>query len=150
MPRFNVQTGELERESVRDGYRHRAARVGDELGAKLIGGTVFELGDGQRICPYHYHHGVEEWAYVIAGAPIVRTPQGERTCRPGDVVCFPKGPTGAHTITGPGRVLMLSANRSPSIVVYPDSDKLGTRPEDAPQDHLNFRRADTVDYYHGE
>jgi uncharacterized cupin superfamily protein len=147
--RFNVQTGKLESESTRDGYRLRATRIGDKLGAKLIGGTVYELEQGQRICPYHYHHGVEEWVCVIAGAPLLRTPDGERTLRPQDVVCFPPGPDGAHTLTGPGRVLMLSANRSPSISVYPDSDKLGTRP-DRPEDRLNFIRKDAVDYYDGE
>jgi uncharacterized cupin superfamily protein len=150
LPRFNVQTGVLERESTRDGYRLRATRVGDKLGAKLIGGTVYELDDGQQMCPYHYHHGVEEWAYVIAGAPSVRTPQGERTLKAGDVVCFPQGPAGAHSLTGPGRILMLSANREPSISVYPDSDKLGTRPEESPEDALNFRRQDAVDYWEGE
>jgi uncharacterized cupin superfamily protein len=150
LPRFNVQTGELERESTRDGHLQRATRVGDKLGAKLIGGTVYELDDGEQMWPYHYHHGVEEWAYVIAGSPSVRTPHGERTLKAGDVVCFPQGPTGAHSLRGPGRILMLSANRDPSIAVYPDSDKLGTRPEDTPADNLNFRRKDAVDYWDRE
>jgi hypothetical protein len=44
---------------------------------------------------------------------------------------------------------MLSANRSPSIAVYPDSDKLGTRPGGG-DDRLDFRRADAVDYWDGE
>ena len=51
--------------------------------------------------------------------------------------------------SGPGRLLMLSANRAPSVVVYPDSDKLGTRPADE-SDRLNFRRADAVGYWDGE
>ena len=44
---------------------------------------------------------------------------------------------------GPGRVLMLSANRWPSISVYPDSDKVGPRPAawgTHDPDRLNFRR----------
>jgi hypothetical protein len=44
---------------------------------------------------------------------------------------------------------MLSANRSPSIAVYPDSDKVGTRPPDD-GDRLDFRRGDAVDYWEGE
>jgi hypothetical protein len=52
-------------------------------------------------------------------------------------------------VTGPGRVLILSANRVPSVSVYPDSDKLGTRPG-GDEDRLDFRRADAVDYWDGE
>ena len=44
---------------------------------------------------------------------------------------------------------MLSAGGPPSVSVYPDSDKLGTRPG-VDADRLNFRRADGVDYWEGE
>jgi hypothetical protein len=48
-------------------------------------------------------------------------------------------------------VLLLSANREPSISVYPDGDKIGTRPAGVEDpDRLNFRRADAVDYWEGE
>ena len=59
--------------------------------------------------PYHLHHGIEEWAIVIAGAPVIRTPAGERVLGRGDALCFPAGPDGAHQVSGPGTVLMLSA-----------------------------------------
>jgi uncharacterized cupin superfamily protein len=72
--------------------------------------------------------------------------------RAGDVVCFPGDASGAHTVRGPGRVLVFSANRWPAVVVYPDSDKIGARPtpmfEDP--DRLNFRRGDAVGYWEGE
>jgi uncharacterized cupin superfamily protein len=150
MKRFNVLTGDLDHQSARAGYRWRGARrLGDRLGAERIGAGVFDLDDGELTFPYHYHHGVEEWLYVIAGAPQVRTPGGERTLQAGDLLCFGAGPEGAHTVRGPGRVMILSANRVPSISVYPDSDKLGTRPGDG-SDRLDFRRADAVDYWDGE
>jgi uncharacterized cupin superfamily protein len=150
MRRFNVLTGDLDHQSVREGYRWRGARgVGERLGAERIGASVYELEDGELTFPYHFHYGVEEWLYVIAGAPKVRTPAGERTLRAGDLMCFPVGADGAHTVRGPGRVMILSANQSPSISAYPDSDKLGTRPGDE-GDRLNFRRADAVDYWEGE
>ena len=49
-------------------------------------------------------------------------------------------------------MLILSANRGPAVVVYPDSDKLGTRPtpELEDPDRLNFRRSDAVGYWEGE
>jgi len=89
---------------------------------------MFELEDGELTFPYHFHHGVEEWPYVIAGTPIVRMPAGERVLQPGDLICFPSGAAGAHTVRGPGRVMILSANHVPSISAYPDSGKIGTRP----------------------
>jgi hypothetical protein len=45
---------------------------------------------------------------------------------------------------------MFSANREPSISVYPDSDKVGTRPGEHRGDRLDFRRLDAVDYWEGE
>ncbi len=44
---------------------------------------------------------------------------------------------------------MLGARRAPSVVVYPDSDKLGTRPAHD-GDRLNFPRSAAVDYWDGE
>ncbi len=151
MERINLRASALEHESERPGSRWRATRVGDRMGATLIGGSVYELEDGEQTFPYHFHHGVEEWLLVISGEPTVRTPDNERRLRAGDMVCFPAGPEGAHAVRGPGRILLLSANREPSISVYPDSDKLGTRPgSGVPEDVLNFRRGDAVDYWEGE
>jgi uncharacterized cupin superfamily protein len=72
-----------------------------------------------------------------------------RAVGPGELIRFEAGPAGAHSVGGPGRVLIVSASHQPSISVYPDSDKLGTRPPDR-DDVLNFRRADAVDYWDGE
>jgi uncharacterized cupin superfamily protein len=151
---FNLIAATLEPDhQYRPGFHRVYARVGDAIGGERIGATLYELGDGERVCPYHYHHGVEEWLYVVSGTPTLRTPDGERTLRAGDVVCFPGDPSGAHDVRGPARVLIFSANRWPAVVVYPDSDKLGTRPADWGQhdgDRLNFRRGDAVDYWDGE
>jgi uncharacterized cupin superfamily protein len=149
MRRINLLVDDLDLEHERDGFTWRGLRAGGKLESERIGGTVYELPEGERICPYHYHHGVEEWLYVVAGGPTLRTPDGERTLHAGDVVCFPADDSGAHAVTGPGRVLILSANRTPSICVYPDSDKVGTRPG-TKGDSLNFRRQDAVDYWEGE
>jgi uncharacterized cupin superfamily protein len=147
---FNLATGELGRDHGDiDGWRARSQRIGKRLGAADIGGTVYELEDGQRVWPYHYHHGVEEWLLVIEGAPTLRGPDGERMLRPGDVVCFPSGEAGAHEVRGPGRFLLVSAAQPTSVSVYPDSGKVGTRPATG-DDRLDFRRADAVGYWDGE
>ena len=145
---FNVQSGPLQ-DVEAGGSRWRFARAGDAIGATRIGATVYELEEGARTFPYHFHYGVEEWLVVLDGTPAVRTPTGERVLRRGDAICFPSGPAGAHAVRGPGRFLILSANREPSISVYPDSDKIGVRPG-APDHTLNFRRRDAVDYWEGE
>lgn len=148
---FNLMEAELKDEERQEGWLMRSAAVGAILGAARIGGSVYELTEGQKSFPYHYHHGVEEWLLVIAGSPTLRTPEGERALAPGDLACFPSGAAGAHSLLGPGRVLILSANRSPSVVAYPDSDKVGTRMADfGDPDRLNFRRADAVGYWEGE
>ena len=140
--------GPTESEHGRAGYAWSASRVGGEL----MGGTVYDLPAGERTFPYHYHHGIEEWLVVVAGSPTLRTPEGEQRLREGDVVCFRAGPDGAHQITGPGRVLIVSNLVYPSVAVYPDSDKVGTRPSPDPDDpdRLNFPRGSAVDYWEGE
>lgn len=115
----------------------------------MMGGAVFDIEAGERSFPYHFHHGVEEWLYVISGEPVLRTPAGERALKPGDLVSFPSGSDGAHTVRGPGRILLLSAGTATAMSVYPDSDKLAPRPPEE-RDRLNFRRSDAVDYWEGE
>lgn len=154
MHRFNVLTGELPDQRDRLGHAWRGRRgLGEEPGLRSLGASVFDLPDGEWSFPYHYHHGVEEWLYVVAGAPLLRSPAGERVLASGDLVCFPTGPQGAHAVRGPGRIVMFSgaaASDAASISVYPDSDKLGARPPEGGPDRLDFRRGDAVDYWDGE
>ena len=141
----NIFTLEPSVEGSRDGYRHTSARIGAELGAEKIGGSVYDSPEGEASFPYHFHYGMEEWALVLDGTPMLRSPEGERQLVRGDVVCFRPGPDGAHRFRGPGRLLMLSANRLPESVEYPDSDKVGVWPLGK-----LFKLGDAVDYFDGE
>jgi hypothetical protein len=78
------------------GYEVPYARLGPLLGASALGMTVYELNEGNSICPYHYEYPDEEWLIVLEGTPSLRDPEGEHDLARGDVVCFPTGPTG-HT-----------------------------------------------------
>ncbi len=121
----------------------------------MLGATVYELPPGEKSFPYHYEYANEEWLLVVAGRPTLRTPEGEHELAPGDVVCFPEGPEGAHQVRNgtedPVRIVFLSTKRTPAVAVYPDSDKLdiwlagGNR-----KDSLLVRRDSAVDYWHGE
>src|SRR5690242_9494554 len=119
----NVFSIELDHSLDEAGFRHIVTPVGGKIGAERIGAAVYEAEAGLPIWPYHYHHGVEEWLYVLSGAPVLREPAGERTLTPGDLVCFPSGHLGAHTVKGPGRFVIFSSGTRPSMSVYPDSDK---------------------------
>jgi uncharacterized cupin superfamily protein len=151
---FNVFTARVEfDEDDPAGYRAGMNRFGTEVGATMLGGSVYELPPGQSICPYHYEYGNEEWLIVLDGPVILRHPEGEEELGRGDVVCFPVGPEGAHKVTNRGddtaRVLMVSTRFEPSVAIYPDSDKLGVWPGDM-RDHLLTRRSSAVDYWDGE
>jgi uncharacterized cupin superfamily protein len=152
--RFNLNTGKLEYdESDPDGFQAGMARFGASIGATMLGGSLYELPPGQSNCPYHYEYGNEEWLVVLEGKLTVRHPGGEEELEPGDVVCFPVGPDGAHRLTNrtaaPVRVLMLSTMIEPSVAVYPDSDKIGVWPGDK-EDNIMVRRESSVDYWDGE
>ena len=136
-----------------EGYRAGHNRFGPEIGASALGATVYELHEGQSICPYHYEYGCEEWAIVLRGRPTLRHPDGEDMLEPGDVVCFPEGPEGAHKLTNTAaetvRVMLLSDKPSLAAAVYPDSGKIGIFPP-GEEDKVMVRRESAVDYFDGE
>jgi uncharacterized cupin superfamily protein len=133
-------------EETPPGFAFSEVSASERTGNELIGASLYEFEPGNQLWPYHFHEGNEEWALVVSGAPILRTPQGERELRAGDVVGFPQGESGAHTFCNrgsePSRIVIFSTLRS-GYCTYPDSDKVtgGGRV---------FRRADSVGYWHGE
>jgi len=142
---LNMDPSDWTHGQMREGFRWRGATLGKLLPAQRIGGSLYDLGEGERTSPYHFHHGMEEWLIVLEGTPTLRAQGYERELRAGDVVCFPAGLEGAHQVRGPGMVLLLSANQSPEVVEYVDSGQVGARPPGK-----IFRAADEVDYWEGE
>jgi uncharacterized cupin superfamily protein len=154
MDRVNIYEPQLDYDDTDpEGYRAGMDRFGGRIGARRIGGSVYELPAGQSICPYHYELGDEEWLVVLAGRPTIRHPGGEDELEPGDTVCFPEGEPGAHKVTNRGdetvRVLMLSTKRDPAVAVYPDSDKIGVFAGQTSGGRF-FRGDETVDYWDRE
>ena len=84
-------------EGLPPGLLHRRSSIRPDLGGRQIGCTVYEVAPGERLWPYHAHWGNEEWAIVVAGTPTLRTVDGERELRAGDVVAFAEGEAGAHS-----------------------------------------------------
>jgi uncharacterized cupin superfamily protein len=101
------------------------ARLAAAAGAEHLGVSVVELAPGTLSSPYHLHHANEELLIVLSGTPELRTPDGLRELKPGEVVSFVRGPAGAHRLRNassePCRVLFLSEMNFPDIVSYPDT-----------------------------
>jgi uncharacterized cupin superfamily protein len=154
MRRFNIAAPPFAHDPEDpDGFRAGMFRFGPDAGAQKTGTSVYELPPGQAICPYHYEYGEEEWLLVLHGRPTLRTPDGTEQLAPWDILCFPEGPSGAHSVRNDTddvvRVLMYSTVSPTAVSVYPDSDKLGVWVGN-PDDKLLFRRATAIDYYDGE
>src|SRR5260221_11882971 len=102
----------------------RLERVG-----RGLGGSIWEFQPGQPEYVYHFHRGSDELLVVLRGEPTLRTKDGERTLREGDVVPLPRGPDAARAISNPGgsvvRILMPSANADPAVAEYPETGKIG-------------------------
>jgi uncharacterized cupin superfamily protein len=152
----NIYEPEYDEEREQPGFRARRARVGLEAGAERLGLSVWELPAGEAAYPYHHHLGEEELLVVLEGTPELRTPEGWRRLRAGEVVAFPRGEDGAHQIANRSeqtvRFLALSTHGDPDIVLYPDSGKLSAaerRPQGGGMREV-FRLADAVDYWDGE
>jgi uncharacterized cupin superfamily protein len=150
---FNLNAEEWPHVEERPGWRARGVSVAAQVGAELIGASMYELDPGNRLWPYHTHHANEEWLIVLGGRPTLRTQEGERELAEGDVVAFPRGKKGFHQLRNdtdaPIRVLMLSTLIRPDVVEYADSGKVGARSIDGER-ILMSRPGPLLDYWDGE
>lgn len=148
-----AQIDNLERRHVDDHsgyefYRRRLMGRGDSQRCLV---SVYDIPPGKSAYPYHYHLKDEEVFYIISGEGTLRTPQGERTVRAGELIFFPAGEGGAHKLTNTGTELLtyidFDAVNDLDVAVYPDSGKLGVWGKGINQ---VFRREDEVEYFDGE
>lgn len=115
--------------------------------------SIFDIPPGKSNYPYHYHTANEEIFYIISGKGLLKTPEGEKTVSPGEVIICPASDKGAHKLTNISETQTLTyldvdTNRFPEVVFYPDSDKIGIK---AGTEMKNLYMYDTdVDYYAGE
>jgi uncharacterized cupin superfamily protein len=153
MKRLNVNTARPEYDDADpEGYRAAQLKVAPLIGGSTMAGGLYVVPPGQANCPYHYESD-EEWLLVLEGRLTVRHPEGEDELGPGDLVCFPAGPDGAHKLTNNGdvdvRMLIVSTANLPAVAVYPDSDKIGVWTPGR-IDNIMVRRESGVGYYDRE
>jgi uncharacterized cupin superfamily protein len=138
-----------------EGFHAQRARLGYQLGTERVGLSLWLLPAGQAAYPYHFHLAEEEVLVLLEGDLALRTPDGWRRVRRGDVVRFPPGAAGAHQLLNDGeqdaRFLAVSTHGQPDVVLYPDEGKVGAaeRLPDGSGTKLYFKVADHVDYDEG-
>jgi uncharacterized cupin superfamily protein len=124
-------------------YVWKRARLGRAAGSEKLGASLFALAPGGATFPLHAHLHNEELLVVIAGTPTLRVVDApERVLRPGDVVAFVAGLSGAHQLRNdspePVSLLIVSTMVAPEINVFPDTNELWIRDyipgTDAPDD----------------
>ena len=113
---------------------------------------VYEIPPGKSAYPYHFHYKTEETFYIISGTGILRTPEGEREVRAGELIFFPAGKEGAHKLTNKSETENLvyidfDVAHDLDAAVYPDSGKIGVWGMGINQ---IFPQSADVDYYDGE
>ena len=75
---FNLFGDEWNETTDHEGFAFKDAWVGDRVGSRQLGGSLYEVAPGKKLWPYHVHHANEEWAIVVRGRPTLRTPEGEQ------------------------------------------------------------------------
>lgn len=86
-----------------------------------------EVEPGQFAYGYHYHEVNEEVFYIIRGHAVVRTPEGEKNLKEGDIIAFPANPEGAHVIRNGSATeklvyLDIGTRLMPEVVHFPDTN----------------------------
>lgn len=114
--------------------------------------SVYEIPPGKAAYPYHYHHKNEETFFILRGEGLLKTPEGERKVRAGDLLFFPANSNGAHKLTNLSEketlvYLDFDVVHDLDVAVYPETGKLGVWGKNI---NRLWRQQDAVDYYDGE
>ncbi len=148
----NVAELPTKHKNKHEGYEHIRRdfiRWGE---AEKTGVSIYEIPPKQSAYPYHYHHKNEEVFYIISGEGLLKTPEGERTVKAGDLLFFPANEKGAHKLTNASDTenliyLDVDVVHDLDVAVYPDSGKIGVWGKNV---NRIYRVEDDVDYYAGE
>lgn len=91
---------------------------------------IYEVPPGKSPYPYHYHLKDEETFYIVSGQGVLKTPQGEKPVRAGDLLFFPPNEQGAHKLTNASDTenlvyIDMDVIHDLDVCIYPDSGKIG-------------------------
>ena len=114
--------------------------------------SIYEIPPKKSAYPYHFHHKSEETFFIFSGEGVLKTPQGDRKVKAGDLLFFPTGPEGAHKLTNSSETETLcyidfDVVHDIDVCEYPDSGKIGIWGMDI---NRIYPKDSDVDYYEGE
>ena len=152
MKHSNIQDLPLKGHTEHEGYEYNKGDFIRRGEAGMTRVTLYEILPGKSAYPYHYHLKNEETFFILRGEGILRTPEGERAVKAGDLLFFPAGESGAHKLTNTSKTEMLvyldfDIVHDLDVTMYPDSGKIGIWGMDT---NKIYRIGDDVDYYEGE
>lgn len=111
-----------------DCARREKHQLGNAFGLTQFGVNLVRLPPGQWSSQRHWHHGEDEFVYVLEGEPTLVTDAGEQPLKPGMIAGFKAGvPDGHHLVNNSGHdVLYIEiGTRTPAESAdYPDIDML--------------------------
>ncbi|MCF8230185.1 MAG: cupin domain-containing protein [Bacteroidales bacterium] len=124
-------------------------RISKAAQSKHLVFDVRKLEPGRYSFPYHFHHHAEELMYLISGAMMMRSPDGFKALKQGDLVYFEMGPEGAHQFYNQGKTVCVYLDIRTSFGVdvseYPDSGKINLLPYQEV-----YEKKSKVGYFKGE
>ena len=129
--------------------------------ARVLGlGDRGALQPGKRAWPYHSHHVIEEFFFVLEGEGTLRHADEEYPIRKGDFICSPADAKQPHQIINTSdselSYIALSTDEPADVMQYPDSGKYGvwqgsSKEVGSPDNFVVFARKETaVNYWDGE
>ncbi len=123
----NIDALKLDAESKGSRFAMACAGIGDALGLKWLGATVYEVPPGKTAMPFHRHHTADEMFLILSGTGEYR--YGERRLPVGPLDCLGAPAAGeAHQIINTGdvtlRYIAFSNNNNADVVEYPDSGRV--------------------------
>lgn len=108
-------------------------RLGPLSGLKWTHIDVRRLEPGRFSFPYHAHRASEEFFLILSGAATLRTKDGFRSLRQGDLAVFEAGPDSAHQLYNHSDAdcVYLDVRATPGldVVDYPDTGKINIMPQ---------------------
>jgi uncharacterized cupin superfamily protein len=103
-------------------------RLGDAGGLTQFGVNLLQLPPGAWSSQRHWHLLEDEFVFVVSGAVVLITDQGEEALRAGDCAAFPRNsPDGHHLVNRSDTTavcLEIGTRMTGERAVYPDIDML--------------------------
>jgi len=144
----NIEYFEKERE-VPEYCWNSIADINEKVKSKNLKFDIRILEAGKYSYPYHSHRNAEEMFVILEGEALLRTPEGIKNVKAGDVIFFEMGPDGAHQLKNNGikpcKYVDIRTDLGMDVCDYPDSGKVNILP-----DCELYEANSQVGYFHGE